>query len=514
MMRGWRTGGLTLLRVTGAIVGAIALIVTVAVLPIPTASAKEHKTAVFGTVVSEPHDDRIDIATRSGVMSLIIDEDTKLRKGKREIEFSDVRAGMTVAGYYAESDDGPVAKKLKFKARKRKWSYEHVVGVVLEKNGDTVTVQTSTGEHVVIDLVDATGTSNVEPGSLIATVVEVDATTGELTSTALQTAQETVERLSAAIDFEISLAQRQLLEIRMSETAAVHMTRLYETLDEIKAESQARIQAAYAEYQASYDATLKENSLASVAVQMSGRVLGVSASELHVESLSDGTRWDFSVTAATVVELSSGTWGTISDIVVGQTVEVSASPGAPPAWPVARVIRVLPADDIVAVSTTAAAPTEDTITGTIVLVQTGPQETGTVVVVSLPDGSDSAASLTEDTVVIVDGEELDIDELEVGQEVEIALAADGFSAEKVTVGEPVEQTPVPDDGAPNAPVTPPLYTLIGTLRSISETGVVLDGVQLTIDNLSTTWGSSTVGQQIELEFYVDSEGRLVVRGTK
>ena len=495
MIRGRRTSALTVLRITAAFISAAVLIVTVVVAPpTPTASAAEVKTAIFGTVAALPKRDRIDIATRSGVISLKIDEATIIRGRTGELKFSLVDAGMTVAGYYVEKKKGPFAVTLAFVNRTQIRIFEHVVGVIIERNRSTITVRTFTGELVVIELAND-GTDQTEVGSLIATVVERDATTGELTSTALQTAQETVKRLSESIDYEISLAQRELLKIRMSEMATVHMTRLHETLSEINVDTQARIRAAYTEFQASYEATMKEVASDSITVQMTGTVLSVFASELHVESLTDGTRWSFGVTDSTVVELSGGAAGTIADIVAGQTVEVDAIPISPVDWPIANIIRVVP-DDAPAPTPV---PTDDTITGTIILVDSGTGETDTVVVVVQDDGTDGAAALNEDTVVIVDGEQLSVDELEAGQEVQIILADDGFSAEEVTAV---------------APVAAPEYTLIGILRSINEFGVVLDGVQLTLDNFSTTWDASTIGQQVELRFYVDDEGRLVVTGTK
>ena len=495
MIRGRRTSALTVLRITAAFISAAVLIVTVVVAPpTPTASAAEVKTAIFGTVAALPKRDRIDIATRSGVISLKIDEATIIRGRTGELKFSLVDAGMTVAGYYVEKKKGPFAVTLAFVNRTQIRIFEHVVGVIIERNRSTITVRTFTGELVVIELAND-GTDQTEVGSLIATVVERDATTGELTSTALQTAQETVKRLSESIDYEISLAQRELLKIRMSEMATVHMTRLHETLSEINVDTQARIRAAYTEFQASYEATMKEVASDSITVQMTGTVLSVFASELHVESLTDGTRWSFGVTDSTVVELSGGAAGTIADIVAGQTVEVDAIPISPVDWPIANIIRVVP-DDAPAPTPV---PTDDTITGTIILVDSGTGETDTVVVVVQDDGTDGAAALNEDTVVIVDGEQLSVDELEAGQEVQIILADDGFSAEEVTAV---------------APVAAPEYTLIGILRSINEFGVVLDGVQLTLDNFATTWDASTIGQQVELRFYVDDEGRLVVTGTK
>ncbi|MCZ6538733.1 MAG: hypothetical protein O6922_02755 [Chloroflexi bacterium] len=505
MMRGQRTSAPVLLRITAAIIAAAVLIVTAVVAPsTPTASAKSHTTAVFGTVLSEPQPDRIEIATRSGVISLKINKRTEIYGETSEFELSDVVAGMTVVGYYVHKDDEPVARNLTFLVREETNQYEHVIGVVLEISGSTITVQTSTGEIVVIESGENLDTAIV-PGSLIAMALEQNATTGTLTLTAIQTAQATVERLSESINYQISLAQRQLLEIRMSETAAVHMTRLYETLDDIQADTQVKIQTAYAVFKASYEATLNESINGSVTVQTSGTVLNVTATELHIQSLSDDTRWHLRVTDDTVVILLNGTLGTIEDIAVGHVVELSATPGTALIWPVAIYVRAIFASEPVPEPP----PSDGSITGTIVIVEPDPSGTGTVIVVTQEDGSDGAASLTEDTVITVDGEQLGPGELVPGQDVEIVLADDGISAEQVTATEPVEPPP-----APSAPGPPLELKLIGTLRSIDTGGVILDDVQLKLGSFSTTWDTSTVGQQVELQFFLDNLGRLVITGSK
>ena len=521
MIRSRQTTTTGLLRTTAAFVAAIVLIYTLLVVPSSsTAQAADRKVGVWGTVVGTVQSDQIDVATRSGVVTIEIDNRTKLRgtnsRGKRRnIRISTVESGMTVAGYYTQGDEGPIAKSLTFIKRKSITPVTHVVGVVVEENGSELTVETSNGDLVEVTNEDA-GASEVEPGSMIAAAVETDESTGELKAVALQTAKETVDRLSASIDHEISNAQRELLKIRMSETAAVHMTRLHETLDQIKADSQARIQAAYAQFQANYDVTLQEASGESVGVSVTGEVLSAFASELHLISGPNGARWHMSVTPATAVELLSGAPGTVVDIKAGMTVQVDATPGSPPAWPVAKIIRVVPATAPSTEPSSTPPPSDDTISGTIAIVEDGTGGDDTVVVVVSDDGNDTAAALTDDTVVIVDGEELTVDELEPGQDVEIVLDEDGFSAEEITAVDPVEPAPTPVPGAttPSIAAPPIEYTLIGTLRAIEDTGVVLDGVQVQLNDFSTSWDTSTVGQQVELQFYVGEEGQLVVTGTK
>jgi hypothetical protein len=509
-----RSRARVLIRIMAAAVAAVVLVIAVLAVPLaPTASARGGRTVLFGTVVGTPQGDQIDVATRSGVITLEIDEDTKVSGKKGKLSLSRVGAGMTVAGFYTEGDSGPVAGSLTFVGRKQKKSFKHLVGVIVDQSSSTFTVRTSSGDLVTVQS-DDVGDSEFEPGSMIATVVETDEDTGDVTATALQTAKETGDRLSASISFEISNAQRDLLKIRMSQTATVHMTRLYETLGRIEADAQARIQAAYEEFQASYDATLLEASSEPVTIHVSGEVLNIWATKIHVLSSSDGTRWKIGITNATVFELVDGAEGTVHDFAAGQTIELITGPGSPPAMPVAKGIRLIPEIVPAGNSIFAPLPSDDTITGTIVVVDSGSGETGPVVVIVSDDGTDSAAALTDDTVIIVDGEELIIDELEAGQKVEIVLTDDGISAEEVTAAGSVEPTPIPGAETPSIASPPIEYSLVGILRSIGESDLVLDGVRLTLNDVSTNWDASTVGQEIELQFYVDDEGRLVVLVTK
>lgn len=377
--------------------------------------------------------------------------------------------------------------------------------MVVDQTDSTFTVKTSDGVQVEITALDDALDSPTEPGSMIATVVEVDAETGELTATALQTAKETVDRLSDAISYEISIAQRDLLKIRMSATVTAHMTRLYITLGEINADAQTKIQTAYTEFQAGYEATMRENLIAPVALKITGEIDQVFATEIHVQSFTDGTRWSMRITDSTVVVLfGSNVPASVRDLAAGQLVEITATPGTPPDWPVADFILVLPPAD----PTDESDSTDGAITGTIVVVDSDSPGGDTVIVIALDDGTDTAASVDGDTVVIVDGEELTVDELEPGQEVEIVLGDDGFSVDEITAADP---TPGPTDGSPYSSSE---YTLIGILRYIGNSGVTLDNVQLSLGDFSSSWDATTVGQQVELQFYLDNQGRLVITGTK
>jgi hypothetical protein len=463
--------------------------------------AKGDRIAVFGTAVDAPSDGTLDVATRDGVITLVISDKTKISSRRGRLSLDEVSSGVTVTGYYTKSDDEFTAGSLTFTKRKGQKAYTHLVGVIVDKDDDELTVLTTDGDEVVITSPDDDDSDATDEGSLIVTVVETDPDTGEINAQAIRTAEQTFARLSAAIDHEISLAQEQLLKIRMSETASIHLTRLYDTLDKIQADSQVLIEEAYADFQQSYTTELDEKLLDPPLVQISGRVLSRSAIQLVVATNGNDLRIYLSIPADVKVVLSDGSPGTAGDIAPDDWVNITATSQTSTASPIARAINVAsPPDgpDNSGGSDGSGKNNDDTITGTIVLVDAGKSGNQRVVVVSNPDGSDGAAGIDSDTVVTGGSD------LEPGQEVEITLSDDGFSADAVMV--------VSSSGSDATPAPPVEYLLSGKIRSVSGQGVILDDVFLTLDTTSPVTDPLEVGQLIQFKVIIDTDGRWVVVG--
>lgn len=476
--------------------------------------ARDGRIAVFGTALSAPSDGMLDVATRDGVITLVIGDKTKFGKKRGQLSLDEISSGTTVTGYYTRTDDEFTAGKLTFTKRKGKKAFTHLVGVVVDKDDDELTVLTSDGDEVVITPPVDSESDTPDEGSLIVTVVETDPDTGEIDAQAIRTAEETFARLSEAIDYEISLAQEQLLKIRMSETASVHLTRLYDTLDQIQADSQVLIEQAFAEFQESYTTELDENLLEPPVVQITGRVLTRSATQLVVETTGNGLRIYVSIPTDVTVVLIDGSDGTIGDLVPDDLVDVTATSQTATSSPIARVISVVPSPEVPEESdesgSSDAENNNDTITGTIVLVDTDDSGTQSVIVVSNPDGSDGAASVNPETAVTGDTE------LEPGQEVEVTLGDDGFSAETVvvvpTADSPVATATSVETPTTEAPATVIEYILSGKIRSLSGQSVILDDVFLSLNTSSPTTDPLEVGQDIRFKVIVDADGRWVVVG--
>ena len=465
------------------------------------AEAKAERIAIFGTAMDAPHDGILLVATRSGVINLTITSDTVINSKKGYITLSQVQSGSQVVGYFYEESDQQIAAKLAFKKRNAKSNQKHLIGVVVEKKGKKLTIQTTDGEEVEVEVSESPTDDPTTEGSLVVSVVEENEDTGALDALGLRTAEETIARLNEAIDHEITLAQAKLLKVRMSETASVHLTRLYATLDEIQAEAEEKIQAAYQQFETNYTTALDENLISPPLVTISGKVLTKEAGLIVIAKNGNGRRSYVVVSSDVEVELVDGSSGTFLDVLRDGYVEVLALPQTAISSPVAKLIKMIPSPPSPGNSGNSNGNNQ-TITGTIVLVANGNSNTNPVIVIDNQGGPDGAAEITPDTV-ITGG-----DALEPGQEVEVTLGDDGFSADGVEV--------VSQDDQPTDPIVtpgpPPQYTLIGKVREVSVAGVILDDVFLTIIDTSPTTDPLTVGQEIQFTVEVDEDGRFVIVG--
>jgi hypothetical protein len=312
-----------------AIIALAAWLTTVGSAAEPLAHAAGERIALFGTVITTPVDGIFEVATRDGVITLTISDSTKIDdKRRNKLSLDEVVPGNSVTGYYTVIDSNLIAGKLTFvKTGKGSKSvdFRHVIGVVIDTSGDNLTILTPDGEQVDITAPSDPTSDPATQGSLVVTVVEENLTTGELDAIALRTAEETVARLADAISYEISLAQQQLLKIRMSETASVHLTRLYETLDKIEVEAQAKVEAAFTVYQETYTTTLDENLIAPPLVQISGKVLAIGGSTMTIAAKGNGRRSYLTVPYDARVKFINGESGRISDVNEGQFVDVTAT---------------------------------------------------------------------------------------------------------------------------------------------------------------------------------------------
>ena len=477
------------------------------------AEAKETRTAVFGTAVDAPSDGILEVVTRDGIVMLVITDDTRIDKKRGTQKLDQVTSGTSVIGYYTESDDELLAGKLTFRKRNSKSSYRHVVGVITDKDDDTITVQTDDGEEVEIGSSDDPTDDETEEGSLIVTVVETDEESGEIDAVAVRSAEQTISRLNDAIGHEITLAQEKLLKARMSATASVHLTRLYETLDDIQAEAQEKIEAAFAEFQTSYTTTLEDNLISPPLVLLKGKVLTRSSVQVVIAKNGNGNRSYITLTPDVEVELPNGSDGQLGDVLPDTWVEIYALPQTKISSPIAQSIKIVPAPTKPGNSGNGNGSTgsdAETITGTIVLVDNGNSGTQRVIVVDNPDGSDGAAAVTSDTTISGD------DDLVPGQEVEIVLGDDGFSADEVVV----VSSPSDSTDATATPSPPVEYKLIGKIRELvsadvtsgSVSGVILDDVYLSLETFSPEADPLEVGQELQFTVIVDEDGRWVVVG--
>ena len=452
------------------------------------ADAKGNRQAVFGTVVAAPANDSIDIATRDGLITLVIDNKTKIDTKRGRLPLDEVSAGDSVAGYYTEGDSELTATKLSFKPRKADRQTKHVVGVVVDKEDDTLTVLTPDGETVEVTPSDDPENDPTEPGSLIITVVEENLETG----------------------------------------------------DEIKAESKAKIEAAFAEFQANYTTTLDENLLAPPLVHITGKVLAKTLAQIIIVKNGNGRRSFVLIPADVEVILPDGTTGTYGEVLENSFVDISAIPQSQTSSPIARIIEIQPDAETPGNSGGNSNKngngnnSAEKLRGTIILVTPSNDGTHTIIVVDSSVGPDTAAAVTDSTIVTGDGE------LAPGVQVEVTLESDGFTAKEVEIIEQEESseagtpaaaptptpeatatetptatataTPTDSEAAESSPEPPKEYILTGKIRSFSVEGITLDDVYLDLGSIATNDESFTIGEEVQFTVIVDESGQWIVVG--
>lgn len=484
---------------------ALVVLSTLSPNSVAEAKGKDNRIAVFGTVIHAPVDGTVGVITRTGALTITITDDTKIVTKNNGLELADVSPGDSITGYYTESDGLLIAGKLTFLAADSPITIEHILGVVIDITDDTITVQTNNGEEVEIPTPGTPADDGIQEGSLIVAAIEENSETGELDVMALATAARTVERLNDAIGNEISLAQQKLLKIRMSATASAHLTRLYATLDSIKLESQAKINAAFAEFEQNYKKSFDPADLESLRVVITGRVLTKTKNQIVVAANGNGRRSYIVIPDGVEVQLIDGTQGTYNDVPPDVYVEISAIPQTTTTSPIARLIKIVPTPNN---GNGNSGPQKEKIKGTIIVVDNPGNGSQKVIVIGNGGGSDKAAVITSDTTISGDGT------LEEGQEVEVILGEDGISAEQVDViTDPTDDAAGDDETLPTATPAPPMrFSLAGKIRELSSTGVILDDVYLVLDTSSPATGPLSVGQRIEFTVVVDDNGNWTIVG--
>ncbi len=282
----------------------------------------------------------------------------------------------------------------------------------------------------------------------------------------------------------------------------MHLTRLYETLDDIQAEAQAKIEAAFAEFQASYTTTLNENLIAPPLVQITGKIIQRDPGRIVIAAKGNGRRSTVLIPDDAKIKTLNGDDGAWIDLNLESYVEIMAIPQSATSSPIAQSIKIVPAPNSSG-NGNGNGNDDDVITGTVIVVDIGNSGKQKVIVVNNPDGSDGAAKVTPDTIVTGDD-----DGLETGQVVEITLGDDGFTAETVKV------VSTPDTSSTATPVPgPPIeYTIRGVIRAFSGNGVILDDVFLTLDSVMSDSDPMTVGEQIQFKVIIDENGNWSVVG--
>ena len=400
------------------------------------ASADSRK-ALFGTVVEVQNEATVVVATNAGLVHVALDPDTALRDRTGPISVLQIGPGMRVSGIVIGSDDGrALGRRLTVQGAPPEPDHKRIIGVVLQKNGQTITVRKHDGSEVEF-IVDR-DIDEPEVADLVASVVRLDEGDATPTARAIVTAERTIDNLTEAIARDVDAALRKLLEVRFTGVSNEHLRALYASLEAIQQETRTKIEAAFQEFLGKYRDLSLEIGIESPRLELTGRVLKLTGSRLIVASESGATVWEFALADDASIRDQNGARVAADAITPGATVVVAAVPVLGDEPLIARSIQLIDTGLPDEVQSMLDEQSARTVTGTIGLVDRTPpvDDVLAILIVADESGADHAIDVTQQTAIVVKGQPGRPEDLAEGQLVEARVGDDGITAETVLVREP------------------------------------------------------------------------------
>ena len=400
------------------------------------ASADSRK-ALFGTVVEVQNEAAVVVATNAGLVHVSLDPDTVLRDRTGPIGVRQIGPGMRISGIIVGSDDGQaLGTRLTVHGAPPVPDHQRIIGVVLHKNGRTITVRKRDGSEVQF-IVDR-DIDEPEVADLVASIVRFDEGDATPTAQAIVTADRTIDNLTEAIARNVDTALSKLLEVRFTGVSNEHLGALYASLDAIQQETRTKIEAAFQEFVEKYRDLSVEIGTEPPRLELTGRVLKLTGARLIVASESGATVWEFALADDVSIRDQDGAPVAADAITPGAAVVVAAAPVLGDEPLIARAIRLIDAGLSDQVQAMLDEQSVRTVTGIIGLVDRTPpvDDVLAILIVADESGADHAINVTQETPIVVKGQPGRPENLAEGQLVEVQVGDDGITAETVLVREP------------------------------------------------------------------------------
>jgi hypothetical protein len=204
-----------------------AALLMVVVLAMPTvnrvSAAETQLQAVFGSVVAVTLPDTLAIATNSGVVKLVITEDSVFTGEITSLD--EVSEGdRVVATAYGAPDDTLTVGRLLIIPDLSRTVTRHILGVIVDAQDDVVMLQDGDGNAITIYV--PAGVDSPQVGTVVTVVVQVDRSTGRLTAQAFERVEDAVKRLQDAADRATDAELKKELEKRLEKARDQHLTAL------------------------------------------------------------------------------------------------------------------------------------------------------------------------------------------------------------------------------------------------------------------------------------------------
>lgn len=181
--------------------------------------------AVFGTAVEVRSPDAIVVATSSGLVNLIFNDESELKIGTEDAEVSDVVEGDRVVSTARRNAEGDlIAIKTLIRVVNAQPITKHIVGVVSNISDDQLSIQTRFGD--VVTVVISAGVDVPQVGDGITLVARLDRSTGVLTASGFELTSVIITRIENARDLAANAAEQERLSQIAIDARSKHLTAL------------------------------------------------------------------------------------------------------------------------------------------------------------------------------------------------------------------------------------------------------------------------------------------------
>jgi hypothetical protein len=430
----------TRLRRLAALVLALFIASTMTVLPaVQSARADDDDRRVSGTVLRIT-DNSLKIAGKNGLKLVYIDSATEIVDGDEPIRRSDIHTGDKASARVVQGGDGRyTATKLRIRNKSRSKKIEHITGVVIERGDHSFTIAKRDGRPAKVHVDDDEEAPEI--ADVVTAIVEEDVATGDLQAMQIELVEQIVRKLEASLASEINEAKAEVLRKIIDESARQHLDVLNQTLDEVEAEAQEKIEAALEKFRTDYAAVAERVGNAPPEESYTGVISELTGSTITISSTTgDGSR-TFEITGETGIVIEGVDVASLVDLVLGQMVTVSFIPEAEGSVepPLALVMTAQPPALPPEVTDAIDELSDGVVTGEITIVEDDGSGEVVIVITDNETGETVGVSVTPESNITIDGQSGSPADLEPEQNVEVTVADDGVTAENVVVdsGKPV-----------------------------------------------------------------------------